>query len=513
MGNKIFEIKLKPGYSDDELERKIGKLSGIKSPEYFLIKKSLDARKKDNLYYNIRVCVKSDNYKTEEFQLPPILQIPKKGKKRKVTIVGLGPAGFFSAYILQLAGFDVTIIEQGRDVRNRVKDITKFENERVLDEKSNYSFGEGGAGTFSDGKLTSRTKTIDLERNFIYDTFIKAGAPEEILYLTHPHLGTDQLRLMSEKMRSLFEDVGGKILFSTTFEDFLEIEKSITKVFINSGDIETDFLILATGHSNYNTYSRMIKRGVPFRVKPFAIGMRAEHEREIINRAQWGVDNLPDFKAAEYRLTAQVRDNASVFSFCMCPGGKIVPVTPYKDTNIVNGMSVYKRNAPFSNAAVVAPVDLRKILGEKCDPLHAIEWLHQLEKKFYTYTNSFDIPAIRIDDFLKSGKSSGKLNKSSFPFGLKPMESLEIMPDFVVDDLKLGLNIFCQKLKGYENGMLLGLESKTSSPIQVIRNSNGKVEGFNNLYYCGEGSGYSGGIISSAADGIKTAMTILNLKA
>ncbi|PID29610.1 MAG: FAD-dependent oxidoreductase [Candidatus Cloacimonadota bacterium] len=509
MGNKIVELKFKVGADDNLLRKKIRQKLKLSNFSYKIIKKSMDARVKSDIFWNYRVVVTSSKIKGEEYKERKTLKIPKIGKKRSVTIVGFGPAGYFCGYVLAKSGFEVTVLEQGKKVEDRCKDIARFEITRELDEKSNYSFGEGGAGTFSDGKLTSRTKSINLERDFIYKTYILAGAPDEILYMTHPHLGTDNLKVIVKNLREMFIKEGGNILFSQKVVDIKLKNTHIDKVITDRGFFSSDYYIFATGHSSSDTYNMLIDRNIPFRIKPFAIGMRVEHYRETINIAQWGVPNLEGFKAAEYRLSHKNMDSSSTYSFCMCPGGKIVPVTPFKNKNIVNGMSNFGRNSSFSNAAIVTNIDIRKS-GEKVnDPKFALNWLSDLEDKFFDYTKGFDVPAIRVSDFLQDRESS-KFDETSFPFGLRSFLPSNLFPEFIVKNLKEGLLAFNSKLDGFDSGTLIGLESKTSSPIQVLRDKNLFVEGVENMLYCGEGSGYSGGIISSAADGIKAAFSLIN---
>jgi uncharacterized FAD-dependent dehydrogenase len=270
-------------------------------------------------------------------------------------------------------------------------------------------------------------------------------------------------------------------------------------------------LFIAPGHSAYETYRMLMRRGVPFRTKNFAIGSRMEHAQEIINLSQWGRESLPGLKAAEYRLTSQSDGKHPVFSFCMCPGGMVVPAAAYPETNIVNGMSYYQRNGRFANAACVAGIHPDELAGKPVSPPTALDMVDELERKFYNHTGNYRAPACTISDFLNRNSSISKF-ESSYPLGLVSAPLWELLPKTVVVSMQAGLNDFIRKIKGFETGNLLGLESKTSSPVQVIRESNGLVEGFTNLYVVGEGSGYAGGIISSAADGIKAAMGLVQQK-
>ncbi len=505
MGVTTVTLKLPTNYSDDQLRSKISKALKIKTFTYELETKSLDARNKSNIHWLVKACVQSPQLKSGETVEKEDLLIPYKKRNKKVVVVGSGPAGFFNAFVLQKAGFDVTLIERGSDVSTRGKAISNFEKTGAFNAQNNYAFGEGGAGTFSDGKLTSRSKRISKEKQFILSSYVEAGAPEEILYMTHPHLGTDNLRKIVQHLREAFENLGGKFLFETMLEDVVIAKSKVKEVITSRGNLQADALFIAPGHSAFETYKMLIKKGIPFRTKNFAIGSRMEHTQETINRAQWGQPQLPGVKAAEYRLTSQADGKHSVFSFCMCPGGMVVPAAAYEHTNIVNGMSYYKRNGNFANAACVAAIHPNELAGKTVSPIEALDNLQKLEESFFQYSDGYAAPACSINDFLK--QKGGKAQfETSYPLGLKPAPLWELLPKPVVESMQSGLQDFIRKMRGFENGHLLGFESKTSSPIQVLRNPNGLCEGFDNIYMVGEGSGYAGGIISSAADGIKAAM-------
>ncbi|MBU1864616.1 MAG: FAD-dependent oxidoreductase, partial [Candidatus Omnitrophica bacterium] len=276
-----------------------------------------------------------------------------------------------------------------------------------------------------------------------------------------------------------------------------------------SGSIEGDFFIIAPGHSAYETYRMLMKRGVQFRTKNFAIGSRVEHPQEIINRSQWGRDSVPGLQAAEYRLTSKGDGRPDVYTFCMCPGGKIVPAAVYENTNVVNGMSFYKRDGKFANTACVAAVNLDSLRGKTTTPQEALDWVSAIEEKFYTYSDGYAAPFCQIKDFITRREASCVV-ESSYPLGLKPAPLWDLLPAPVSNAIREGLKDFNKKIKGFETGLIMGLESKTSSPIQVVRDERRCCEGFLNLYLVGEGSGYAGGIISSAVDGIKAVLGIIN---
>jgi uncharacterized FAD-dependent dehydrogenase len=513
MGFKYLDLKMPTNFSKSELKEKISKRLHTKEFSYTLEKQSLDARKKNDIFWNLRVGVSSKALKGESPPDKKRLVIPYKKRKKKIVVVGSGPAGFFAAMVLVEAGFEVTLLEQGSDVDNRLKKVNLFEQSGQLNEKSNYTFGEGGAGTFSDGKLTSRTKSVtNAERHFIFNSFIRAGGPKEIAYMSYPHLGSDNLIRIVKRLRLEYLEKKGNLIFDTKVKDILIKNGKLTAVETEKGRIEAHYFIFAMGHSSYETYGMLIKRGIPFRVKPFAIGCRVEHPQELINRAQWGTSFLPGVKAAEYRLQHKSQTGLPVYSFCMCPGGKIVPSTAYKNSLSVNGMSNYLRNSPLANAAIVVGLDLRRLLKRELPPLEALDWLKRLEEKFYSLSNSYSAPAIKISNFINNRSPSlDFMGRTSYPFGIYPADFNHVFPQSIKTSLKQGMKSFCRKLKGWEEGMMIGLESKTSSPVQALRLGRGQSLAQANLYITGEGSGYTGGIISSAADGLKAAMQIIEL--
>jgi len=510
MGMKTITLKLPTDFTNELLRSKISKELRIQNFSFHIENKSLDARNKANIYWLTQVVVKSEEIKIGDDIKTPDLSIPYKKRSEKIVVVGSGPAGFFAAFVLQKAGFKVTLIERGSQVDKRGKSIITFERSGVFDSQNNYAFGEGGAGTFSDGKLPSRSKHISVEKDFILRSYISAGAPEEIAYMAHPHLGTDNLRKIVATLRTQFEDLGGKMLFETMLTDIVVRNSKVTEIVTSGGNIQADALFIAPGHSAYETYEMLISRGVPFRTKNFAIGSRMEHSQDVINIAQWGRPTLPGVKAAEYRLTSPADGKHQVFSFCMCPGGIVVPAAAYPETNIVNGMSFFSRGGNFANAACVAGIHPDELAGKTVSALEALNHLKRLEEKFYQFTKSYSAPACSISDFMKQKTSNQKM-LSSFPLGLSPAPLWQLLPEQIVSSMQAGLLDFNRKMRGFETGNLIGFESKTSSPVQVIREKNGLVENFENLYIIGEGSGYAGGIISSAADGVKAAMGLVNL--
>ena len=489
-------------------------MEGLRDFSVRIVHQGLDARKKSDIHWLARIFVFSPELPGEELPLPPPLRIPCRRREEKALVVGSGPAGFFAAFVLRKAGFSATLIERGAEVRKREAGIRAFERSGVFDPFGNYAFGEGGAGTFSDGKLTSRTKNISREKAFILESYIQAGAPPEIRYLAHPHLGSDNLKQIVANLRAEFINLGGVMLFETRLTD-LEVENGrvVTAMVDREGRqevIEADHYVIAPGHSAHETYRMLMARGVAFRPKNFAIGCRVEHPQAVINLAQWGREELPGVKAAEYRLTSKGDGRLPVYTFCMCPGGTVVPATAYADTNIVNGMSLYRRDGRFANAACVAGLSLAQLLGREVSALESLDWLGALEQAFYDYGGGYRAPFCRIQDFIhgKEATESAASVQSSYPLGLIPAPLWELLPGAVSSTLREGLKEFCRKIRGFETGLIMGLESKTSAPIQVLREEDGRCLGFANLYLAGEGSGYAGGIISSGTSGIKAALSI-----
>jgi uncharacterized FAD-dependent dehydrogenase len=507
MAYRLIFFKLPTSYTEEELRAGIGRELKIHDFTFTIEGKSLDARRKSDIHWLLRVGVSSSELKGGTEERSPEIEIPRKKRNRKVLIAGSGPAGFFAAYYLQKAGFSTTVIERGKDVSRRAEGIENFEKHGKFDPQANYAFGEGGAGTFSDGKLTSRSKHIGPERQFILNSYIQAGAPEEIAYMTHPHLGSDKLKQIVKKLREEYESLGGSMQFETQLTDLVISNGRVISAISEKGSFEADYFVIAPGHSAYETYRMLMKRGVAFRPKNFAIGSRMEHPQEIINIAQWGKANLPGVKAAEYRLTSNPQGALSVYTFCMCPGGVVVPAAAYEKTSIVNGMSLYQRDLKFANAACVAGVNPFELIGEKANAETVLDWVEALETKFYDFAGGYEAPFCSIDDFIKR-KEPRAIPKTSYPLGLKSARLWELLPDKVSSSMRAGLLDFCRKIKGFETGIIMGLESKTSAPVQVLREEGRNCTGIDNLYISGEGSGFAGGIISSAADGVKAAMAI-----
>ncbi|MBN2436087.1 MAG: FAD-dependent monooxygenase [Spirochaetes bacterium] len=495
---KRIQIQMPPDYSQDNLSKVVAEISNIKRPFFSIVSRSLDARKAGNIHYCINIDVSPNPLPAGD-----CLKIPLVNKNISAIVVGFGPAGYFAALVLSRAGISVTVLEKGKKVCERENDILHFENSGSLVENSNYLFGEGGAGTFSDGKLTSRSKRISLEKEFILKTYIEAGADEEIEFDAHPHLGSDRLREMMPELRKILLRQNVQILFETEFKSFTKKNNRFS-IETSKGTIESDLLFIAPGHSSYNTYRSLIRSNVQFRTKPFAVGFRVEHPRALINRAQWKRDSLPGIRSAEYRLS-YINGDARVYSFCMCPGGNIVPAAVSQGHSAVNGASNYARDGKYSNAAIVSAFTLESRLKKTVLPLEVLDYVEEQTSMLFNCTKSYNMPAVTISDFLKNRVSS-VLPECSYPFEIFPYDYNMIFDNRLCSDLKEGLTYFCNKINGFEQGIIVGSEYTTSAPIQCFRDKEGEVEGVEKLYICGEGSGFAGGIISSAADGVRLAM-------
>jgi uncharacterized protein len=508
MGYYEIELKLPTDYDDNLIIKSIQEKQGFKNFEYKILKKSLDARKKNNIVYVLQIGIFSQEIKNSGSKHTSKLDIISKKRTSKIIIVGNGPAGFFCSYTLAKAGFSVTCLEQGCAVDQRVEDIKDFENEGILKVHSNYVFGEGGAGTFSDGKLTTRTKKIAVEKAFILDAFIQAGAPEEIKYLNHPHIGSDNLKIIVKNLRDMFQFIGGKTVFETKVIDFKIKPNNQVVLMTEKKEYTADYIFFAPGNSAYDTYRMLMKNNIAFNTKPFAVGVRVEHLQSDINTSQWKVPELKGVKAAEYRLTYTTKNNFPVYSFCMCPGGKILCSASKPGQSNVNGASHYLRDSKWANSAIVVGINFKKLFNKEFTPTEALDWVESLEKKAFSICDNYQAPFNTIEDFIHK-KITSRPVLSSYNFPLIPYDYKKLLPAEIEEALREGLIYFSQKIKCFNNGIMVGLETKTSPPIQVVRDSDYTCNDQKNIYVIGEGSGHASGIITSAVDGIKVALSLI----
>ncbi len=508
MGSQFITIKVPVQYNEHDIKTLISRKLGVRNFSWTCDLKSLDARKTGNIHWQLRLLVVSEELDTFEETDNQQLEIPYRKRSERIAVVGCGPAGFFAADILQKAGFQVTVFERGSSVEERAVAINTFESDGVFCDRGNYAYGEGGAGTFSDGKLTSRTKGISVYKNYVLEKYVKAGAPDEIRYLSKPHIGSNNLRHLVMNLREEFKQHGGEILFNTTVNGIKSSGKQIS-LESTAGQFDADAVVWATGHSAYDSFRLLMGAGVRFIAKPFALGVRVEHDQRMINIAMWKKPDVKGLKSAEYSLRWQGDETQAAYSFCMCPGGKIVQAAPGSGLSIVNGMSNYQRNSPFANAAIVVPVSPADFGKSDMSAYEMIERIETMERTIWQIKNSFEIPANVIASFINK-KVSAVLGNTSYSHGVFPWDFDQIFPPHVSHQLRMSLKHFTIKIKGFEKGLMMGFESKTSCAVQVLREKNtGYCHGFERLYVCGEGSGFSGGIVSSAVDGIKTAYNVM----
>ena len=519
------------------IEKKLKiKQSDIK--EFTVLKKSVDARKKEQIFFIYQVDFFTDNEKRvlsrykkndvtiksekKENDTSKCEAAAEKDTSEKIVIAGFGPAGLFAAYELALSGYKPLVIERGLDVDSRKKSVEHFWKTGELDTESNVSFGEGGAGTFSDGKLNTMVKDKFGYNRRVLETFVKFGAPAEILYLQKPHIGTDKLADVVKNMRLEIERLGGEVRFGVRLDslnikntgngDSKKLESiNVTDRFLGKAEvIECDRLILAIGHSARDTFLSLNESGVMMQPKSFAIGVRVEHSQEMIGRNQYG-ELYKALPTADYKLTHQTKDGRGVYSFCMCPGGYVVNASSEKGMLAVNGMSDYLRDGINANSAIVVTVGVEDFDGT--DALAGMRFQRKWEKKAFDAAGG-KIPVQLFGDFKKNVVSKEFGNVRPQTKGETAFANVrEILPGEVADSIEEGITAFEKKINGYsrDDTLLLGIESRTSSPVKIVRDDT-MQSNIKGLYPCGEGAGYAGGITSAAMDGIKTAIKIIGGK-
>ncbi|MBQ8681951.1 MAG: FAD-dependent oxidoreductase [Bacilli bacterium] len=487
-----------------------------------LSKKSLDARNKPNLYYIYEVDIKISNeekvlkrnIKNNDILKTPIeeYQLPKLGNKKlkqRPIIIGSGPAGLFSAYLLAELGFNPIIIERGEPVEDRTKTVEHFWNTGELNKNSNVQFGEGGAGTFSDGKLNTLVKDKDYRMKKVFEIFIKCGANPEILYIHNPHIGTDVLRNVIKNMREYIIAMGGTFLYNTCLTNLVIKDNQITGIEINNKDtIATEVLILAIGHSARDTFEMIHQNNITLEPKPFAIGLRVQHPQSMIDKNQYGENYNKSLPPASYKLTYQASNGRGVYSFCMCPGGYVVNASSEKGRLAINGMSYHERNSTNANSAIVVTVSPEDY---GYNPLDGMNYQRKLEEKAYNLGNG-NIPIQLLKDFHNNVENSNLGNITPIFKGNYKITNLNnLLPEEIALALKEAFPNFDKKIKGFNQdyAILAGIETRTSSPIRITRNDNLESINVKGIYPCGEGAGYAGGITTSAMDGLKVAESII----
>ncbi|RZK49850.1 MAG: FAD-binding protein [Pedobacter sp.] len=502
---KEVEITLIPELHQDDtaiLEALIAKLGLKKSTplDFHILKRSIDARSRKVVY---RMQVRVGIGEALERDLPKLNFAESNPWLKEVIIVGAGPAGLFAALQCIERGLKPILIERGKDVKQRRRDLAAINKEGVVNTESNYCFGEGGAGTYSDGKLYTRSnKRGDIQK--VLQLFVQHGASPDILVDARPHIGTNKLPHIITAIRESILEAGGEIHFNTKMTDILLAENNVTGIKVADGRIfSSSELILATGHSAHDIYYLLHEKGIRVEAKPFALGVRIEHPQGVIDAAQYHSPVRSEFlPPAYYSLVEQV-DGRGVFSFCMCPGGIIAPCATNTDEIVVNGWSPSKRNNPFANSGTVVQINLEDVPGE--DPLRLLAFQQAVERRaFELGGGDLVAPAQRMIDFVE-GRISNNLPKNSYLPGTKSVDLRAVLPEFIAMRLAKALPKFGQKMRGYytNDAILVGVESRTSSPVRIPRDRDSfqhpEIKG---LYPCAEGAGYAGGIISAAIDGI-----------
>ena len=473
-----------------------------------ILKRSLDARNRRQFYwvYSLEVYFQNE---TVEAAFTPFPKLKWSGDPP--LILGAGPAGLFAAWTFLQHGISPILLERGERTYERMRKISRFWRYGELDADSNVCNGEGGAGTFSDGKLITRIKSPFIGR--VMQAFVDYGAPSEITYVYNPHVGSNLIREVIRKMSDDLISKGGDLRFQTRVESLDISEASVQGVILSNGKkVSGTGLILACGHSAGDFFHTLHAQGVHFEPKSFALGLRIEHPQEFINQWQYGSQNAPeDLGTAQYKLqTYWDEEEIGVYTFCMCPGGYVISSTTDANTTVVNGMSNYNRNSPFANAAVVCSVPHEKIIGD--DPFKMMRFQREIEKKVYAASQekgpSHKIPAQRLEDFLEQREGIIR-TKSSCPSGIVSADLSKLLPDWIYRYISNGLLEFDKKRRGFAhpNALLHAVESRTSSPVRITRDPE-TLESINTkgLFPCGEGPGYAGGITSAAVDGIKAAL-------
>lgn len=517
----VNDIFLPVNHTTDEVFCAAIKKSGVKKDNIkniYIRKKSIDARG-DELKFVYSVCI-SLNEEISVKKNPSIgileefnyVVNPKNKNIERPIIVGFGPAGIFCAYLLTIYGAKPIVLELGKNVDERKKDVDLFFEGGAFNKMSNVQFGEGGAGSFSDGKLTTRIN--DKRCAFVLKTFYEFGADESILYESHPHVGTDKLTGIIKNIRQYIEKNGGEVHFGSEVTELLVNKNQINGVVLANGErLLSDKVVLAVGHSSRNIYKKLYDMGIAMEKKPFSVGLRIEHKREFINHGRYGkfADN-DNLGAADYQFSYR-KGERGCYTFCMCPGGQVIASNSEEETVVTNGMSKAARDEINSNSAVVASV-LPEDLDN--DILSGVEYQRVLEKKaFELGGRTYRAPAQLSRDFLVDKKTTGFLSvKPSYPIGTEFCNFNEVLPEKIREMLHLGLTSFDKKIKGFASGegVLTGFETRTSAPLRILRGENLNSISIKGLYPCGEGAGYAGGITSAAVDGLRVAQAILEFE-
>ncbi|PTQ15114.1 hypothetical protein CWO33_11035 [Vibrio splendidus] len=522
---RLTEIKLPLDHEESAIQDAIEAKLGINADQvlsFNIFKRGYDARKKSKilLIYTLDVLVENESELLEQFISDPHVKVTPdmeykfvakavENQTERPVVIGFGPCGLFAGLVLAQMGFNPIIVERGKEVRERTKDTFGFWRKRTLNTESNVQFGEGGAGTFSDGKLYSQVKDPKHYGRKVIEEFVAAGAPEEILYVSKPHIGTFKLVTMIEKMRASIIELGGEIRFSTRVDDVHMEDGQITGLTLSNGEeIKTRHVVLAVGHSARDTFEMLHERGVYMEAKPFSVGFRIEHKQAMIDEARFGKNaGNPILGAADYKLVHHCKNGRTVYSFCMCPGGTVVAATSEEGRVVTNGMSQYSRAERNANSAIVVGIDPER--DYPGDALAGIRLQRELESAAYVLGGeNYDAPAQKIGDFLK-GRDPSEIGevKPSFTPGIHLTDISKALPDFAIEAIREAIPAFEKKIKGFStpDGLLTGVETRTSSPVCIKRGKDYQSINLKGFFPAGEGAGYAGGILSAGIDGIKAA--------
>lgn len=528
MSNRFVVEGVRSSVSDPDVAFLVERVSTLlrlgkgKIKECRVVRRSLDARKKPPVYvFNVEILVdgsiEEGIFEGLRVQLSPGYSercpvFTHVKRKVRPVVVGSGPAGLFAALTLAINGFPPLIVERGKPVEERVQDVESFWKGEGLNEESNVYFGEGGAGTFSDGKLTTRVRNpFNL---WVKRILVKLGAPPEIIIDAKPHIGTDKLRTVLYNFRLLLMKKGCEFLYRSRVTDIEVHRGGVEGVVINDREVvKTDRIILATGQSAEDTYEMLRRRGVHLEGKPFACGFRVEHPQDVIDTIQYGKwSKKLALPPADYNLKATLNVlGRSVYTFCMCPGGRVIACSPARGVVVTNGMSESRRDEPFANSAIV--VNVRRDDFGGSDPLSGLRFRRFWEEKaFRVGGGNYFAPAQRLMDFME-GKESPEVGYVTYRPGATAALLDEVLPEFVVASIREGLKMFNSKMSGFlcREAHLIGVETRTSSPIRIVRGDDGQSISVKGIFPCGEGAGYAGGIMSSALDGIRMAEKLLCL--
>jgi uncharacterized protein len=522
---RLTEIKLPLNHDENAINAAILAKLKIKPEQLHSVnvfKRGFDARKKTDIQLIYTLDIEVDNeaallqrfVKDQHVKPAPdtsykfVARAPANLPERPI-VIGLGPCGLFAGLILAQMGFKPIILERGKEVRERTKDTFGFWRGKALNTESNVQYGEGGAGTFSDGKLYSQVKDPKHYGRKVMSEFVAAGAPEEIMYVSKPHIGTFKLVSMVEKMRATIIELGGEIRFSSRVDNIHIEDGQLTGLTLSDGEtLHSRHVVLAVGHSARDTFQMLYDRGVYVEAKPFSIGFRIEHEQSMIDACRFGPNaGNPILGAADYKLVHHCSNGRSVYSFCMCPGGTVVAAASEEGRVVTNGMSQYSRHERNANSAIVVGIDPER--DYPGHPLAGIALQRQLEEQAFKLGGSnYHAPAQLIGDFL-AGNASAALGevKPSYTPGITLTDLSQVLPDFAIAALREAIPAFDQQIKGFAktDGLLTGVETRTSSPICIKRGADMQSINVKGLYPAGEGAGYAGGILSAGIDGIKVA--------